>query len=94
MREVLVDALRGERRACIGLLFIPMLIAPRRPRQPHRLLLRLPQLVQPARRAHTDFNGVGFKIAVLRLARKSANLNPVTGDDIIVVPWRSAVFDA
>ena len=67
MREVLVDALGGERGAFVSVGYWQT----RRDcschlhpcREPDRFLLRLPQLVQPARRAHTDFNGVGFKIA-------------------------------
>jgi hypothetical protein len=67
MREVLVDAKLGESRPLIPRgIFYPA--AQRAIIQSHRLLLLDPQLVNSARRAEADFDGVGKRWAAESVA--------------------------
>jgi hypothetical protein len=68
VRQVLVYALRSERRLVGGFFHNPPRPGESRARiQPERFLLRSPQLIEPARGASADLDRVGFKIAILRL---------------------------
>ena len=71
VRQMLVDALRGERRReeRPGWISTPSSPGAAPLVEPDCCRLRLPQLVQPPRSPHPEFDGVGLEVAVLRLPR-------------------------
>jgi hypothetical protein len=86
MREMLVDALRDERRAQVTRV-------DQRPAWPglpaaadsaliesDRFLLRLDKLREAQRRPHAKLDGVGFEIAILRLLGQDANRDGLVED--------------